>query len=217
VKAHVAPALQGATDELAAEREALRAFLEFAREHKEIYRIIDEAEFVDADSYRQHYETTPERIRERLQAVSKAPSMYSSGSADSLTVRLAPVSDVAALSGKIDFGTVQSVDPAARVIRVKADATRLPAPLPPAVTDVRDGRFYQRNLEDLDSWDAGRRRETVTRLRDAPSCVSLERIQLDPLAFVDRRRWPLRLAVPLVTKPYRTADLEAAILLALKR
>lgn len=68
VKAHVAPALQGANDELAAEREALRAFLEFAREHKEIYRIIDEAEFVDADSYRQHYETTAERIRERLQA-----------------------------------------------------------------------------------------------------------------------------------------------------
>ena len=68
VKAHVAPALQGATDELVAEREALRAFLEFACEHKEIYRIIDEAEFVDADSYRQHYETTAERIRERLQA-----------------------------------------------------------------------------------------------------------------------------------------------------
>ncbi len=68
VKAHVAPALQGATDELVAEREALRAFLEFAREHKEIYRIIDEAEFVDADSYRQHYETTAERIRERLEA-----------------------------------------------------------------------------------------------------------------------------------------------------
>ena len=68
VKAHVAPALQGATDELAAEREALCAFLEFACEHKEIYRIIDEAEFVDPNSYRLHYETTAMRIRERLQA-----------------------------------------------------------------------------------------------------------------------------------------------------
>lgn len=68
VKAHVAPALVGATDELAAEREALRSFLEFAREHKEIYRIIDEAEFVDADSYRHHYETTADRIRDRLEA-----------------------------------------------------------------------------------------------------------------------------------------------------
>ena len=49
------------------EREALRAFLEFAGEHKEVYRIIDEAEFVDPESYRQHYSTVAERIFERLQ------------------------------------------------------------------------------------------------------------------------------------------------------
>ena len=35
-------------------------------EHKEIYRIIDEAEFVDPDSYRTHYETIGARIEERL-------------------------------------------------------------------------------------------------------------------------------------------------------
>ena len=68
VKTYVAPALASAGDQLAAEREALRAFLEFARDHKEIYRIIDEAEFVDPASYRRHYETTADRIRERLQA-----------------------------------------------------------------------------------------------------------------------------------------------------
>ena len=44
----------------------MRAFLEFAAEHKEIYRIIDEAEFVDPDSYRAHYETIGSRIEERL-------------------------------------------------------------------------------------------------------------------------------------------------------
>jgi len=48
------------------ERQALAAFLRFAGEHKEVYRIIDEAEFVDPDSYRQHYETTGARILERL-------------------------------------------------------------------------------------------------------------------------------------------------------
>ncbi len=48
------------------ERAALTAFLLFAREHKEIYRIIDEAEFVDPASYRTHYETIAERITERL-------------------------------------------------------------------------------------------------------------------------------------------------------
>ena len=52
---------------LEVERVALRAFLAFAAEHKEIYRIIDEAEFVDPESYRTHYETIGARIEERLQ------------------------------------------------------------------------------------------------------------------------------------------------------
>jgi AcrR family transcriptional regulator len=53
-------------DALEVERAALTAFLTFAREHKEIYRIIDEAEFVDPQSFRSHYETTARRIAERL-------------------------------------------------------------------------------------------------------------------------------------------------------
>ncbi|MFB0613105.1 TetR/AcrR family transcriptional regulator [Aurantiacibacter poecillastricola] len=48
------------------ERAALHAFLEFARDNKEIYRIIDEAEFVDPASFREHYETTAKRILQRL-------------------------------------------------------------------------------------------------------------------------------------------------------
>lgn len=50
------------------ERAALAAFLAFAADHKEIYRIIDEAEFVDPESYRRHYETTAARIGDRLAA-----------------------------------------------------------------------------------------------------------------------------------------------------
>ncbi|MBA3862417.1 MAG: TetR family transcriptional regulator [Alphaproteobacteria bacterium HGW-Alphaproteobacteria-9] len=50
------------------ERAALAAFLRFAADHKEIYRIIDEAEFVDPASYRQHYETIAARIADRLRA-----------------------------------------------------------------------------------------------------------------------------------------------------
>jgi len=51
---------------LAIERAALAAFLAFAADHKEIYRIIDEAEFVDPESYRAHYESTARRIAERV-------------------------------------------------------------------------------------------------------------------------------------------------------
>jgi AcrR family transcriptional regulator len=68
VRDRVAPALAAAPDQLAAERAGLLEFLEFVRGHKEIYRIIDEAEFVDPDSFRAHYATTAERIAQRLQA-----------------------------------------------------------------------------------------------------------------------------------------------------
>jgi hypothetical protein len=38
------------------------------RQHKEIYRIIDEIEFVDPAAYREHYTNSAARIAARLQA-----------------------------------------------------------------------------------------------------------------------------------------------------
>ncbi len=67
VKSHAASAMTEWQDALEREKLALEAFMHFAREHKEIYRIIDEAEFVDPESYRSHYEETAKRIFERLQ------------------------------------------------------------------------------------------------------------------------------------------------------
>ncbi|WP_417591465.1 TetR/AcrR family transcriptional regulator [Parasphingorhabdus sp.] len=67
VKSHAAGAMTEWQDALEREKLALEAFMNFAREHKEIYRIIDEAEFVDPGSYRSHYEETAKRIYERLQ------------------------------------------------------------------------------------------------------------------------------------------------------
>lgn len=72
VKDHVAPAMATAAEPVSAERAGLAAFLHFAREHKEIYRIIDEAEFVDPTSFRAHYETTAERMNSRLKAAAAA-------------------------------------------------------------------------------------------------------------------------------------------------
>jgi AcrR family transcriptional regulator len=68
VKVHVAPHVLAAPDQLAAEQAGLSSFIDFVRGHKEIYRIIDEAEFVDAASWRDHYVGTAERIRSRLVA-----------------------------------------------------------------------------------------------------------------------------------------------------
>ncbi len=71
VREHVGPALRGARDQIDAERAALLAFIRFARTHKEIYRIVDEAEFVDPASFRHHYASTADRIAARLRAAAE--------------------------------------------------------------------------------------------------------------------------------------------------
>ena len=68
VRDNVGPAISKGSDGLDGERLALEAFLKFAREHRDIYRIIDESEFVEPAVYREHYETTATRIAARLGA-----------------------------------------------------------------------------------------------------------------------------------------------------
>jgi AcrR family transcriptional regulator len=68
VRDHVAPAFQQGGNALAAARNGLEMFLEFARQHRDVYRIVDEAEFVDPAAYREHYETTASRIAARYVA-----------------------------------------------------------------------------------------------------------------------------------------------------
>ena len=72
VRDHVAPAFDEAKDALDGERRALEAFLRFAADHRQVYRIIDEAEFVDPAAYREHYETTATRIAARFAAARDA-------------------------------------------------------------------------------------------------------------------------------------------------
>jgi AcrR family transcriptional regulator len=58
VRNTIGPVIAAETDRLEGERKGLAEFLSFVRQHKELYRIIDEAEFVDPASYRAHYENT---------------------------------------------------------------------------------------------------------------------------------------------------------------
>jgi AcrR family transcriptional regulator len=51
----VSQQVAAAPDRLTAERLGIEAFIEFARRHKSIYRIITEAEFVAPAEYREHY------------------------------------------------------------------------------------------------------------------------------------------------------------------
>jgi AcrR family transcriptional regulator len=68
VRDTVAPAFKDAMYALDAARDGLELFLEFARMHRDVYRIVDEAEFVEPTAYREHYETTAARIAARLVA-----------------------------------------------------------------------------------------------------------------------------------------------------
>jgi AcrR family transcriptional regulator len=86
VRDHVAPAFQGSADALDGERRALESFLQFARKHRDVYRIIDEAEFVQPSAYREHYQTTATRIAARLIAARDKREISSRYSDDDLDV-----------------------------------------------------------------------------------------------------------------------------------
>ena len=55
VRDTVAPVILAAPDRLAGERAGIAAFIGFVRQHKALYRIIDESAFVAEDAYRRHY------------------------------------------------------------------------------------------------------------------------------------------------------------------
>jgi AcrR family transcriptional regulator len=56
-----------APDRLTAERLGIEAYIEFARQHKGIYRIITEAEFIAPVEYRDHYEGFAQAYRVNLE------------------------------------------------------------------------------------------------------------------------------------------------------
>lgn len=51
----IAERIADAPDRMTAERKGLEAYIEFARQHKGIYRIITESEFVANEAYQAHY------------------------------------------------------------------------------------------------------------------------------------------------------------------
>jgi AcrR family transcriptional regulator len=52
---HIAEAVEGLSDRLAVERQGFRAFFEFIGAHRNLYRIVRQAEFVDEELYRGYY------------------------------------------------------------------------------------------------------------------------------------------------------------------
>ena len=62
----IAERVADAPDRMTAERKGLEAYIEFARQHKGIYRIISEAEFVANEAYREHYSSFARAYEDKL-------------------------------------------------------------------------------------------------------------------------------------------------------
>ena len=62
----IAERVAGAADRLDAERKGLEAFIDFVRGHRDLYRIVNEAQFVAPDAYQQYYADFADAYAARL-------------------------------------------------------------------------------------------------------------------------------------------------------
>jgi len=120
VRDTAAPAFSEYPHALDAARRGLELFLRFAREHRDVYRIIDEAEFVDPAAYREHYETTAMRITGRLVAAREKSEIAADLSDDDLEI-LAWASMGANVFLGLRYAVWDSADP----VRIAAVANRM--------------------------------------------------------------------------------------------
>jgi AcrR family transcriptional regulator len=67
----LADAVKDAPNRLEAERLGIRAYLEFVRSHKSLYRIVMEAQFVAPEAYRDYYRVFSEAYRMQLAQAAK--------------------------------------------------------------------------------------------------------------------------------------------------
>ena len=67
----LAEAVAGLEDRLEVERAGLVAFLEFVKDHRNLYKIVRQAEFVDEESYRNYYTRLADGYRKGLKAAMK--------------------------------------------------------------------------------------------------------------------------------------------------
>ena len=65
-------AAESGSDRLAAEKEGLRAFLTFAKAHPNLYRIIQEAQFVNPEAYRTYFQSFGDNYRDGLEQAARS-------------------------------------------------------------------------------------------------------------------------------------------------
>jgi len=72
IRRWIAERVADAPDRLSAERLGLQAYIEFVREHRGIYRIVQEAEFIANHVFREHYESLSRAYEANLRKAGQA-------------------------------------------------------------------------------------------------------------------------------------------------
>jgi AcrR family transcriptional regulator len=84
---HLTEATAGAKNRLEAEKLGLRAFLDFVRKNPDLYKVVEESQFVDEKVYRQYYTDFAKSYRIALAAAEKRGEVAASKNGVSTEVR----------------------------------------------------------------------------------------------------------------------------------
>ncbi len=77
-RAWIAERVAGSADRLEAERQGIKAFIDFARAHSDLYRIVMEAQFVAPDAYRNYYDSFASGYQRNLKEAAERGEIRSS-------------------------------------------------------------------------------------------------------------------------------------------
>ncbi|MEN8040843.1 MAG: TetR/AcrR family transcriptional regulator [Actinomycetota bacterium] len=94
LRRHIATAIGDTDDRLKMERIGLTAFFEYTAEHRSLYKIVRESEFVDEDIYRWHYETLGRAYARGLRAAMEADQISDEVDPDTLAWVLMGISEL---------------------------------------------------------------------------------------------------------------------------
>ncbi|MEK9967776.1 MAG: TetR/AcrR family transcriptional regulator [Ferrovibrio sp.] len=84
---HLTEATEGAKNRLEAERLGIRAFLDFVRKNPDLYKLVEESQFVDEKVYRQYYTDFARSYRIALAAAEKRGEIIPAGNDTATEVR----------------------------------------------------------------------------------------------------------------------------------
>lgn len=120
VRHHLTEATAGAKNRLEAERLGLRAFLDFVRRNPDLYKVVEESQFVDEVVYRQYYTDFAKGYRIALVNAEKRGEISAGGSEVTTEVRTWMLMGISVFLGR-RYGLWNSKTPLGPIIDAAGD------------------------------------------------------------------------------------------------